>query len=595
VRLHFAGRFQADPSTVNNQTSYYDNATFEELYKKNGGLWNPEGGGAWRFVDCRVTRVCYADGSSTTDPKVDPVVGMSIMDANKRVAGKLVDLDPQQQMVSEIWSLIVRLTDGTVDSFAGPFATAAFTDLWQRAMVPGRPKQQSLSAIYQSVIAPVAWGDTSKSRFLGELRKAAADDILSIKFNVDGYDRDSTIPTFTLGRMTGSIGPASADEPRQFVLGRHLGGTDLHMNYMPCVVDAKAKVLIADFGNAIATHKPGGEIMNIGAIAIGYIDNNSGRVVAVGNLEGYSAPGWYESTAGVQAFPLTDAAISALASSVMTVAINGQPFLQENVDGLYVRADQFVYRLSPGDTADVQLYATQYGVLQDGAPIVVSFDPSQLQGSTTGHPPVGTPTSAVTGFDPNTPIIANNGRALLQLKAGSLTPPPRGFVDGQVYGVRPLPQTVAQNAPGSWVNPADFVSLLVWEPFDTTVAPTWYGNMQPIFTQYGHLYPLMDKIIDLTSYDAIAANTAILIFVFSLPVSDPNSMPVTRDLSPAKRAAILQWLKTPGPDGKPLLGTPPPPKLKAAPMAAAAPAAAETATPPPRNELFRMKSGLEEE
>lgn len=34
-------------------------------------------------------------------------------------------------------------------------------------------------------------------------------------------------------------------------------------------------------------------------------------------------------------------------------------------------------------------------------------------------------------------------------------------------------------------------------------------------------------------------------------------MPVTRDLSSAKRSAILSWLGSPGPDGNPLLGTAP--------------------------------------
>jgi hypothetical protein len=36
-------------------------------------------------------------------------------------------------------------------------------------------------------------------------------------------------------------------------------------------------------------------------------------------------------------------------------------------------------------------------------------------------------------------------------------------------------------------------------------------------------------------------------------------MPVSRDLSAAKRAAILRWLTKPGDDGKPVLGDPPPP------------------------------------
>lgn len=592
VRLHFAGQFQADPSTVNNITSYYDNATFrKEFQERPLGLWNPDGGGAWRLVECRVTRVCYADGSSTTDPAVDPVVGMRLMDANKRVAGKLVDLDPQQQMVSQIWSLIVRLTDGTYDFFSGPFETASFCDLWQRAMEAGRPKQQALSAFYQSVLTPLTWGDTGSSRFLGELRAAASDDMLSIKFNVDGYDRDNTIPTFTLGRIVGSIGPAAADEPHHFILGRHLGGaSDIHTNFMPCVVDTKAKRLTADFGNATATGKPGGQLLNLGDLAVAYVNPNSGNLATIGAVS-YREPGWYESTAGVQAFPLTDAAIEALASSSVIVAINGQPVLQENVDGLHVRADQFVYRLPPGESVDVQLYATQYGVLQDDAPIVVAFDPSQLQGSPTGNPPpiVGSPESAVTGFDPNTPIVAKNGRAVLTLTASTAGPDnPRGYVDGQVYGVRPLPQALVSNPPGSFVNPADFISLLVWNAYEVPEAPTWYGDMQPIFTQYGNLYPLMDKLIDLTSYDAISANVNILVHVFSLPESDPNSMPVTRDLSPNKRKAILRWLTSPGEDGKPLLGTPPPPKAQAKLAAKASAASA------PRNELFLMKSGIEE-
>ena len=58
---------------------------------------------------------------------------MRIADADTRVAGKLVDLDSEQQMVSEIWGLVVRLMNGSSDVFAGPYDVAAFTDLWPRA------------------------------------------------------------------------------------------------------------------------------------------------------------------------------------------------------------------------------------------------------------------------------------------------------------------------------------------------------------------------------------------------------------------------------------------------------------------------------
>lgn len=578
VRLHFAGQFQADPSTVNNTTQYYNNATFEQQYAQNGGAWNAEGSGAWRFVDCRVTRVCYADGTDTSDPAADPVVGMRIADANKRVAGKLVDLDPEQQMVSEIWTLLVRLTDGTVDYVSGPFETTAFTNLWRRATEPGHRIQQPLSAIYQSVIAPLQWGDTKKSRFLKELKKAAKDGLLSIKFNVDGYDRDNTIPTFTLGRIVGTIGPAKAGEPHHFVLGRQLGGTSRLTNFMPCVVDLEARRLTADFGNSVQSKKPAGDVKDNGDMTIGYVEN--GVFQSIGDAS-YRDAGWYPSTAGVQSFALKDAAIAALPSNPVAVRLNGQIVLQENPDGVYVRADQFVYRLSPGDTADVQLYATKYGVLQDGAPIAVNYDSSRFQVGD-GDPDVATdPEKTITGFDPKKPVIAKKGRAVLKLTAHD-PGNPRVYVDGQIYGVRPLPQAIVGNPPGSWVNPADFISILVFSGYKVPARPAWYPHMQPIFTQYGHLYPLMDRLIDLTSYDAVVANAGLLTFVFDLPETDPNSMPVTRDLSPAKRKAVLKFLKNPQ------LGTPPP--AEAAEAVEAPPKALHA----PEDELFLIKSGLED-
>jgi hypothetical protein len=588
VRLHFSGRFQTDPSTVNNDPTHYDNATFLPEYQlpqtdtSENGWWNPDGSASWRLVDCRVTRVCYADGTSTNDVAADPIVGMRIADANKRVAGKLVDLDPQQQMVSQIWGLLVRLTDGVNDAFSGPFERASFSDLWRRALAPAG--RIPLGVFYQSVLAPVLWGDDRNSRFLRELRAAAKDDMLSIKFNLDGYDSNPASPTFTLGRIAGTIGPSSDAEPRQFVLGRHLGPSDRRVNFMPCVVDKKARKVLADFGNALPTVSSAGPQANIGTLSLGYLDA-SNQFQSLGDVP-YQTNGWYESTAGIVELPagreLTNDEMKALASSLIAVNGGTTTLLRENFDGLYVRADNFTWRLSPGDTAEVELYATQYGELQE-MEINVSFDPNGLQQS--NGPDVATPSTALTGFDASTPITAKKGRAVLKLTAHD-PQNPRGYIDGQVYGVRPIPQAIVNSPAGSWVDPWDFISVLVFDAFEAP-EPTWHGEMQPIFTQYGNLYPLMDRLIDLTSYDAIAANVQVLSFVFALPITDPNSMPVTRDLSAAKRAAILKWLNTPGPDGKPLPGTPKP-QPEAAP---AAEAAAAPPPPPDPEDLHHIKSG----
>ena len=75
---------------------------------------------------------------------------------------------------------------------------------------------------------------------------------------------------------------------------------------------------------------------------------------------------------------------------------------------------------------------------------------------------------------------------------------------------------------------------------------------------HDHFELFVQPIVDLGSYDSVCANVRTLELAFGLPIDDPNSMPVTRDLSPTRRKAILRWLREPGPDGKPRKGTPPP-------------------------------------
>ena len=585
VRLHFAGRFQADPSTVNNDPNHYNNATFQPNYQQPGpgttnGWWNPDGSGSFRLVDCQVTRVCYADGTTTSNPAMEPVIGLRIADADTRVAGKLVDLDPDQQGVSEIWGLVVRLVNGTEDVFSGPFAVSPFTDIWQRVQgVPGSGPP-FLGAVYQSVLDPIVWGDTSWSRFLRELRNAASDGMLSIKFNVDGYAMTRGTPSFTLGRVVGTIGPAYTGEPKRFTIGRHLGNTGQNQSFMTCVVDTTAARITADFGNALPTQTQGGPLMNIGDVALGWIDGQN-RFNAIGPVP-YLQPGWYPSTAGVQAFDLADNQLQAIASAPIAVTAGGTVLMQENPDGIYARSDEFVVRLYPGDPpVEVTFYGMQYGVLQNGMQIVTST-------TTLGSPTNDVPVDDVVKYDASN-LVTTNGIATLSLTAGN-PQNPRTFLDGQVYGINYLPQTLAEaaqnNTPGVFVNPSDAISLLIWDEFAPTEL-TWYGSMQPIFTQYGNLYPIMGRIVDLTDYASVVRNKGILSFVFALPVGDPNSMPVTRDLSPGKRSKILEWLENP------LEGTAPPPAATETVtfIAAAAAAPAPRRIPAGMTRLVAMKSG----
>ena len=65
-------------------------------------------------------------------------------------------------------------------------------------------------------------------------------------------------------------------------------------------------------------------------------------------------------------------------------------------------------------------------------------------------------------------------------------------------------------------------------------------------------------VVDLSDYTSVVSRLSVLSLAFSLPASDPNHMPVTRDLGSADRKMILEWLKMKGADGLPPLGIPRP-------------------------------------
>jgi hypothetical protein len=181
-------------------------------------------------------------------------------------------------------------------------------------------------------------------------------------------------------------------------------------------------------------------------------------------------------------------------------------------------------------------------------------------------------------------VTGDDGVATLTIEARDPANP-RGYIDGQVYGIRPALEETLRPGSDYPFNQWDFISLLVWDQFRADDPPTWTGSIQPILQQYANLYPVMDRLLALADYESVCANRDLLLLAFELPPADSNSMPVTRDLSSAKRQAILRWLKSPGPDGKPLLGAAAP----RVPARVVAPEEAVTAAPP--SDGARLRGG----
>ena len=138
VRLTFNGKFQAAPSTVNNDPNHFNNATFDRKTDwsqkpgAQGGWWNPMGDASWRLIGCSASSAWM--GADQPVPSSDPVLSYLVVDSDSKVSAKIVDLDPEQQLVSQVWGLQVRMAkaDGTT-VLKGDLAPAAFTDIWTRA------------------------------------------------------------------------------------------------------------------------------------------------------------------------------------------------------------------------------------------------------------------------------------------------------------------------------------------------------------------------------------------------------------------------------------------------------------------------------
>lgn len=595
-RLHFAGAFFSDPSTVNNDPAHYDTATFDrssfweqQTATAANGWWNPDGRHAFRFENVTVRSAVGPGG----EPVTGDVVGLRFVTRGLAPA-KMVDLDTDQQLTSMIYGLTVALVDaaGAV-LLEAAMEPAPFTDIWRRGSTGAG--DEAACAAYQSTLDVVRWGELSASPFLQQLRAAVGDGLLSIKFNVDGYSMRSTgpggtpNPGFARGRVAGTVGAAAAGEPRHTVVGRQFG-TEVFppgsvfpgfrpaggVNYFHGVVDAAAGTLRLDLGNALPAATAGGPPQDIGELVVVCRDDG-GQDTDVGPL-GYRATGWYEATAGVADLPLDGVGVERVAAGRLRLVarIGGQQrTLVEEAD-VHVRADAFVHRLDPGDQWVVRLHVTRRGRPLTGARVDLALllpaGPDAQQGF---------PVDGLTF--PGSVTTDSGGTAEATLEAADpgdtrffYSGERREHVDGQIYRV--AYQVDGTDQP----NPSNVLSVLVWTTFRPDDPPTWHGSMRDVLTQYGNLYPWMTRFgphLDLALYEQVAAQREDIVAVLERPDTDSRYMPVSRDLSGTRRAAMLTWLTTLGQDAKPLLGTPSTPAPPAPPAGPTPPPAARQPVP----------------
>jgi hypothetical protein len=615
-RLVFSGDFQADVSTINNDVRHYDTATFEPRFQQpesgatRNGWWNPSGTGAFRLIGCSVRAITHRDPGSPADD--DPVAACSVGGSASRVSGKIVDLDPQWQMSSEIWGLTVRFDaaeGGTL--LEGTFEPAPFRDICFVRQSSSVPNGQAASAVYTSRLTEVrSHLPAGRSRFLDELLDASDDGTLAVRLTTFGYFRDPQHPRFTLGRVVGALGPGRRGEPRRFVLGRRLAPangdvTAARLTFTDAVVDPAAGLVTLDLGNTLPITDPYGTTADVGPLALAVLrtpDRSDGSpgvredevvpggdLLVLGQID-HQSPEWLSRTAGIVDLALDEPAAALAAERPLALVSpdgdTARVVLRETSGGLLARADDVVLRVDAASDAvvgaTVRFHAARWGRPLASAAIRTRLAPP-MSGMGAGPPSDPDPPAAPVpdiGVPPEAvelpPSIVTDADGRAQLPIAVRDPGrPRGYLDGQVYVIT----YSLDGQPREQRHDFDVVVLHVREAYTAPAPPTWVDDVRPVLAPYGNLYPVMSRrLVDLGNYDAVREHAAIIELAFSRPLDDPNHMPVTRELSEARREMLLAWLRDRNGYGeRRLLHGPRPGAAASAPT----PRAAETAAPPP--------------
>jgi hypothetical protein len=561
-RLHFFGTYRASPSTINNRRANWDPSV------PAAPLWNPNGAHELQILrgneftlplganvkPCSIVSVCGADGRYTTN---DSAVGQLVISTNNPSTAKLVDLDVAQQGVSQIWGMEIGIGDPNGDWITGTFETIFFRQLLNPRNVTPDGVTQPYSAGYQSVLTNVKWPDSLRSPFLRELQEASPK-LLSICFVVDSFTIASAIdgvpnPRFTLGRVAGTIGPATSTEPLFYPApGRLLrpvvstgaresasaarpladraatmkeGDTGVRtasreaianptFNYAWAAVDPRRSVAVFDLGNSLQFDGAGPA--DVGKLQAAIV-TSSGPVI-LGPIDNTLAN--YEERAWIFEVPLTSSQLEDTASSPLTILADGKTVLSENKSGAFVEANDHVLRMDANTTARITFRATTFG-----AP------PAAGQEIVVGPPQ---PDDGVLVITPSTVPINADGTATVTIKSrdpGSARP----NIDGQVYAL-----------PFSWSKDENpdrnaFVAVKVYSRFNAPSSPQW-SDVKPIFDQFMHLYPSMQSIMNLSDEQTVRDNAVRIRQYLAFPPENPRFMPVTRDLSGPKTKMLLAFL-----------------------------------------------------
>lgn len=484
----------------------------------------------------------------------DTLNGSSIEGNSSTVNGKMVDLDPDMQGLSQLFGVYINIkSESGEDHISGQILPCAFRDMWNA--YPDNPDRLGqYGAVYESVLKLDKFC-AEKSQFLLAceeyitLSKGAVDrygvqrfpnGAVSVRLRVTHYNSDRDSQNYRYGDVLGCIEPWIVGEPDTFNSGRCMRSvTDLSAPaYFHLQENNGNHSIHVDYCNSLQ-FKKGGEYINIGTLGLyafpeGYNPGDFSGIELLGQI-GYDTE---EAQLGglVTDIEIGDGKLELIKSSPLGLIATKDGIqtvlVVEDNTGYFVKADLTFMRLNFREDDITNLYVTRFGERIASQPIIVKL-------------PSVKPGILINGETPKndsfqTQIVTNeNGVASLGICGGD-TGNPRGFIDGQVFGITyfiPEFQEVGHDK-----YPSDMVHAKVYDRFEAPEKPSWIGDILPIFKQYANLYPSMDRVVKLDDFGSVLSRREALKRAFSVDEDDPHYMPVTRDLSKSKRDMIVKWL-----------------------------------------------------
>ncbi|XP_078660983.1 uncharacterized protein LOC144905272 isoform X2 [Branchiostoma floridae x Branchiostoma belcheri] len=557
-RLHFAGRFLADVPTLNNELDNFNIDNF--VFHKDPGF-NKMGSGDFRLVNCSVTQVCLTDGSCVDD---DPIVGQPII----RSAGKMVDQDPENQFQPVLWGLAIGV-NGFFKGDLVPRPIQHFHDACEGDLCRDPAYDGAMdSATHASTLQNVVWME-NKSMFMSQVRSLRCKSrhfSFHVKMTLYNGITEPESDEFPYGRVVGTIFATVSESPLPFgPYNRMLWGDGRPpLHHAPFYVDKCRKSIVLDFSNSVRSDvfgrlvKPAGGRMYLHQFNGTYTrcsdwQRNGGKFT---KRIKFVREEWRRKTSGILELALDDDDLKTVDYlGFAVVMIKDDPrnqdycitLLAERQDGVFVSpVDTFAFRKEPHSSWSMMLRVFRFGMSASG----IVLKPRLY------HPKNDSNTVTVRECTTDSYGICD-----LEFTSGDPGRPRKhNQVDGQLflYGIHSQTSGELEAVDGHEVRDLN-VCVHVFSTFSYTPGSvTWYNDVYPIFQQYANLYPVMKPIVNLASYEDVTANLPLLEYALTLPETHPNHMPISRDLSQAKREMILSWLRDTG-GGKrlPPLGTAP--------------------------------------